>query len=514
MKKIRSFFERSYKIVAYFFVIGVLAIINYYHLFTSEKIPIAKTCIVTVIAMICFITINKFVISKIGKKLSIIIITLLTVIFLGLEVASVYYFRVEFNWDFKWIMDSAMDMATKNHTDNLYYFKIFPNNIGVVLIVTLAIKLAAGNYIGAYIANIAFVFLAVIFTILCSWKIGGRKVAINASIISILFAPLYLYTPIVYTDTLSAVFPVMTLFFWILTKESWEKSSCIKDDIKTDIMLFLAVIAATIGFIVKAVAAIVLVAICIDMIFCNRKSFKKVMAITITFIVLMVGFNKVTENYFLKENRKNNLEYPTTHWIMMGLSKPISDGGDSIGYGGYCQKDSDYTATSGNYQEKKEANIAKIKERLKDFGINGYVEFLYKKLRYVWSDGTYYSLSLIGWDTLNKTSGPYRYVLGKDSKNFKEYLELFNTAIFAVILLGFIIDVIRKNMNQNIRILGISVVGIAVFLLLWEARSRYIYFMIPIFIILAANGINSISDAINLGQKDEVKNNSDKKSKE
>ena len=64
---------------------------------------------------------------------------------------------------------------------------------------------------------------------------------------------------------------------------------------------------------------------------------------------------------------------------MMGLGKPESEGGTAIGYGSYSQKDADYTATSGNYEEKKEANVREIKERLRNYGLKGYLHFLYKK---------------------------------------------------------------------------------------------------------------------------------------
>ena len=69
-----------------------------------------------------------------------------------------------------------------------------------------------------------------------------------------------------------------------------------------------------------------------------------------------------------------------------------------------------------------------------------------------------------------------------------------NNALFILIVTGFFIDIKKKKDNQISRILGISIVGIALFLMLWEARSRYIYFLIPVFCILGAMGLTNISN--------------------
>ena len=46
-----------------------------------------------------------------------------------LTILSVKYFRVEYNWDFKYIMETAKQLYETNSTENLYYYKMYPNNI-------------------------------------------------------------------------------------------------------------------------------------------------------------------------------------------------------------------------------------------------------------------------------------------------------------------------------------------------------------------------------------------------
>ena len=433
------------------------------------------------------VLLNKCVFNKIKEKRLIWLILLIAGLFLALEIITVAYFKVQYNWDFKCLMESAMRIATSIKPKELGYFKVYPNNIGALIIVTIVLKIFGGNVNAAYALNIVLVFLSFIFAVLSANKIGGIKLALNTAIVFLLTAPIYLYTPIIYTDTLSIAFPVMTLYFWLLMKQNKDISK-----IKYYLSLVAMVIASCIGFCVKPVAAIIFVAIIIDSIFTHKKIVKDILIAIVLFVVLVMSYNKVTAKVILRDNRKNDMEIPTTHWIMMGLGKPESDGGTAIGYGSYSQRDVDFTITSGNYSEKREANIKKIKERLRDFGVKGYICFLYQKGKYIWNDGTYYSLKLIGWDTLNKSSVLYQYVLGEKSEPFVESMTYWNNIVFVLIVLGFAIKLKRKENVQEFRVLGISIVGIAMFLLLWEARSRYVYFLIPVFCLLAAMGLTNI----------------------
>lgn len=502
MEKTKNFFNKIYKIIAYTAIFLLLVLVNYCHILSkTENISVNLTYILfVVVELIIFVLINKVFFNKLEKmKIQILTVTFI-VLFCFMEIVSVYYFRVKYNWDFKWIMDSAMDIATTGTTQNIYYFKIFPNNLGALIVVTIWLKIFSGNVMGAYILNIISVLLAVIFSVLTAKKIGGEKLALNTIILLFLCAPLYLYSPIIYTDTLSVAIPVMTLYFWILAEENKTKSN-----VKHYMYLVFMVIISVIGYCIKPVAAIVFVAIIIDSVFSNKKVFKDIMISLILFICLTMSYNKVTAKFILKDNRKNDLEFPTTHWIMMGLGLPESEGGTAIGYGAYSQKDADFTSISGSYTEKKNKNIEEIKLRIKNFGTKGYLKFLYNKFKYVWNDGTYYALSLIGWDTLNTNSIPYRYVLGEKSNIFRNSMTYLNNALFIFIIVGLCVDVFSKKKKAIIRILGISLVGIAIFLLVWEARSRYIFFLIPVFAILGAIGIENICNCIKFRTKEEVK---------
>lgn len=492
MEKFKGVLNKSYSFIAIIAILITLFLINFFHIINENVI--ANVFFILLGIAIMFL-LNKFIISKLQNRTIRICIIVLLLIFFILEILAVVYFRVEYNWDFKWIMDSSRDISTTGTTENTFYFKMFPNNWGALAITTMAMSITGGSAIGAYGINIVFVFLAALFAVLSARKIGGNKLALNTVILLVGCAPLYLYSPIVYTDSLSVAFPIATLYFWLLAKENREKSQTKKSYIWTIVMALVGII----GYCIKPVAAIILAAIVIDELFTNlnKETLKKVAIVLIIVFTIMKLFNFLGEKLIIKDSRKNDLEFPMTHWVMMGLNKPETEGGTAIGYGAYSQKDADFTAESGNYQEKKAANIHMIKERLQEYGFGGYMQFLFNKFRYVWNDGSYYVLQQIGWDTKNKESIPYQIVIDQNSNGFfKGYMTNFNNYIFFVICAGAVIEIARKEKNQVSRIMGIAIVGIALFLLVWEARSRYIYFLIPIFCVFAAYEFRYIIELI------------------
>ena len=406
IKKLNDNITFFYKIVSFVTVFFMIIVINYNNFFGKETKSILKNIFIPLIIFAVLFLVNKLC-NKLKEK-DIFKINISLLIFFGiLEVLSVLYFRVKYNWDFKWLMDISSDLAKNGHSDNLYYLKIFPHNISATLIITCAKKIFFNNDLGAYVLNIVSVFLAAFFSMLSARKINGEKLVLNTIILLIICSPFYLYTPIVYTDTLSVLFPIATFYFYLLTRDNINNNNN-----KSVIYFIIMTIIAFFGYCIKPVAAIVYVAVLIELLFSFKKEFIKYIFISLIIFVFLINlYNMIIEKFIIKDNKKNDSAYPYTHWIMMGMNKPISEGGTSIGWGAYSDEDVSYTANSGNYQQKVNANIDKIKERISNYRIVGYIKFLFNKFKYIWNDGSFYVLNKIGWDTLNKESLIYNFII-------------------------------------------------------------------------------------------------------
>ena len=64
----------------------------------------------------------------------------------------------------------------------------------------------------------------------------------------------------------------------------------------------------------------------------------------------------------------------------------------------------------------------------------------------------------------------------------------------SIIILNFISVFVRKDISTNVLMLGI--IGLSLFELLFEARARYLYIYVPLYIILAIYGISFINQKI------------------
>ena len=67
----------------------------------------------------------------------------------------------------------------------------------------------------------------------------------------------------------------------------------------------------------------------------------------------------------------------------------------------------------------------------------------------------------------------------------------FYIILLLCILIGIIYNIFNKDDSVN-KVLIMSIIGITIFLLIWEARSRYIYNFLPILCLLAVIGIKNI----------------------
>ncbi len=156
------------------------------------------------------------------------------------------------------------------------------------------------------------------------------------------------------------------------------------DKSKTKILLLLlSGLFVAIGFKIRVVVAIFLIAIIVENIINNKLSKKIIFNTSYLLIGFIIGILacKLIEMPFNIEKNKS-AEMPPTHWVMMGLNKEFD--------GLYNDKDYSFTRKRIGYTAKVEANIKQIKKRIKNLGFKSLVPFICTKLRVNWSNGEYF----------------------------------------------------------------------------------------------------------------------------
>lgn len=201
-------------------------------------------------------------------------------------------------------------------------------------------------------------------------------------------------------------------------------------------------------------------------------------------LILTFIYNILFNFYIVRERDYSSQKFPIYHWIMLGLSE----------YGGYNDEDFMYTYLQEGYENRKNAEIVRIKQRLSELNFITLGNHLNKKLNYTWSDGTYYAPCKLDRQPLNKNI-MHEFVLekGEYTDYYKYWPQImhFGMLIFIVINAGYILKN-KEYSNKNI-VLILTMYGQTIFLLIWETRSRYLLAFLPIMLMLSLGGIDTLS---------------------
>lgn len=456
-------------ILAMIFALSLGVIHPYY-----ENLKAIFIILVAVVEIIIF-----YFLMKITKNLStksLIIISIINiVIFLVILSIFGYELRVKPSWDFGTVYEAALEKAS-GHSRYLsaYYYDLYPNNIFITVIWAWIYKIfkvfSISYFYGSIVLNMIFELITVVVLYFLIKNLYGLRIATIYSFFILLMTPFYSYAPIFYTDTISMLFlPISYLLFnKYLKKQNW-------------IYLIIIGILAAIGIGIRNNIVIGYIALIIFIIFKFKNIkiiLKSIVGIIVPIIILMAVINGICQSNIPRPLAKSG--FPFTHWIMMGMQ----------GDGAYSASDVEASLKAGPNKENIERfNKKVIKERLENFGVEGYIKFLVKKNELTWGDGTLGGPFYLEREPLN-TGTMYQYVVKGKNDGFL-YLgqgtQLF--MLIFIVISGLSLYKDRKNMAM---LCNITIFGTFLFLMIWETCPRYLFCILPLMILSACNGIKLI----------------------
>ena len=458
---------------------------------------------------------NKDIIKKFysNKKSRIITGVVAGIVILGIQIIIARCFYYPVGWDVRILRESAEAMVFNEPVD-YSYFQMFPNNVFLLWVFKNICYISnlfpnLDYEFALVIFNIIVIDLGVLITILVSKKIFGSKLAVLTGILSsvlLIFSP---WMNVVYSDTIGLFFPVL-IFYLYLKCDDWSKKL-------SKIILYISIgLVSVIAFQVKPTNIIILIAIFISIFFFRmnnkKEAFKSLgimFCIALSFVFGKYIYNNSIGNIEIcgqKVSDNDAIVIPSTHFLMMGMQEQFNEENQAVTYGSWKQSDYFYTFSFNGKEEKVKAHINEIKNRLNNFGTKGYIEFLYNKANWILHDGTFY----YGGE------GGFVYEQPSADNKFAEVIQEYyvptnsgyvniayiNEGVWVVMLFLIIISVISKEkQREDIFILRLTITGIIVFLLFFEARSRYLINHLPIFILLSVYGFQCIFNKINSSMK-------------
>jgi hypothetical protein len=401
-------------------------------------------------------------------------------VMIAIQIGFVYIYHVDPKlWDFEVIYEAARGLPTGDHSYS-YYFEDYPNNIGITLLLSGVFQFADSlgfhnpQHVGLTF-NIVMIDIGLIFLYLTARKVFGIRKATMALVVSLILSPFVTYTPIYYSDTLSLPMVIGSLYFYLVSKD--------KGKIGKLLFIFLVALTGVLGMIIKPTVAILFVAIFIHMLLTERLSslLKQAAIIAIVIFGGLQLYGDAVDMTKIIPIPYKQAGYPYTHWIMMGLKGP---------YGFYDYYDVMYTESFPTKETRKEANIKIIRERIHNYGVKGLVNLFSNKNLFVWGDGTFFAPIKLNRGVPQYTQY-HKYILPLEKNENGVYIyfcQIVNLSLILLLLISGVYQLSKPGLTIII-LCSLTLFGVGLFFLVWEARSRYLLQFAPLIVLCSMDGL-------------------------
>lgn len=434
---------------------------------------------------------------KLQRKLDRRNLVVLSAILFAIQILVAWQIYFKTGWDCGKLVQMSQEIAFQGRSigDDLYFSR-YPNNVLLVAIFAGILRLTKfigfhADYfpliiVGCFMVNAAGFFMAdSIRTVL---KRGWVSYA--AWVVYVVLVGLSPWISIPYSDTYSIFFTCFCV--WLLMNRTEKNKyfiwvaigffSWIGGYIKPTVLL---VLFGIIGLEVwKQICAM------------KKEQLKKNACSTILWL-LSLGFGiflAVEANQFAQAKMECELneskKLTPVHYLMMGLN--YKSGGT------YDQWDVNYSADSSNVKERNEKAFEQIQYRLSSMGVKGLAIHATRKTLTNFNDGTFAwgNEGEFYWNIEPKENG-----LAKGLRNYYyewgslyPYFQIITQGCWILVLsfIPFLILKDEKGANKKTAVVILGMLAISCFVMLFEARARYLYLYVPFFIFSSAIGLERL----------------------
>ena len=412
-------------------------------------------------------------------------------------------------------------------TTQMEYFSRYPNQLFLYGVFTgIAHFLQAfgisNYYLGLICLSSLSVAACVPMTAYVAKRMAGHAVGYGAFVLSAVMCGLSPWIMVPYSDTFGMFFTVFILWCYVCldkqVQNQDEQTSALagvhvnaRIDARTCCRWFLMGLAVVIGYAIKPTVIFVFVAIVVSELIQWFASFaphgsrgsqsskdpydlrKTATAIIACVLGIVLAFALTS---FVKNSTydvDDNAAFSATHFLMMGAN-PVSGGVWSV-------SDVEFSDAANTPEERSRANLAEFKNRVMAMDLPQANMFLLKKLLTNFADGTFaweiegdFYTQIIGTNeaVLNF------YGISPDASLDNNTFAPLSQVLWLFVLAGCILIVLGRRPLKAETVIAFTLLMLSAFLMLFEARARYLFLYLPFFIILGAMGWNRLRRLIDL----------------
>lgn len=440
-----------------------------------------------------------------------------TIILIVLQLFIIAGARFVAGWDV-WLITNIGD------TTQMEYFSRYPNQLFLYGVFTgIAHFLQAfgisNYYLGLICLSSLSVAACVPMTAYVAKRMAGHVVGYGAFVLSAVMCGLSPWIMVPYSDTFGMFFTVFILWCYVCldkqVQNQDEQASALvgvhvdaRIDARTCCRWFLMGFAVVIGYAIKPTVIFVFVAIVVieliqwltSLASCSsqasqgsrdlRKTATAIVACVFG-VVLAFALTSLVKNstYDVDENAA----FSATHFLMMGAN-PVSGGVWSV-------SDVELSDAANTPEERSKANLAEFKNRVMAMDLPQANMFLLKKLLTNFADGTFaweiegdFYTQIIGTNeaVLNF------YGISPDASLDNNTFAPLSQVLWLFVLGGCVLIVLGRRPLKAETVIAFTLLMLSAFLMLFEARARYLFLYLPFFIILGTMGWNRLRIHIDL----------------
>ena len=487
MEKVKKYLYKAILLVLLVFV-AYATCCSVFNIYKPHERLMPIIIIFGVIVSVFFFIFLKRKINKINERTSNVLAIIICVIFfilmslfgnlLGtIPSSDIVYLRNEAHL----MMENGGVFATED------YFSRYSYQTPVAILVYFIYRTGSLFHIENLAAfgtviNALFIAITAAFTYLTIKSVKNHQTALITLLFFVLNPIFYLYSSYFYTDTLCMPFAAIAMYLFVLG---------IKKDKKIAEIMLLGTsgILLAIGTKIRAVICIILIAMIMSIWFKNRICKKSIINVVTLFIGFLIGWCICTVIALpFKTPNIESCKLPSTYWVMMGLNEE-SDGK-------YIASDRAYVETRELYKDKYYLTLDEIKNRIRNFGVTGLMNFERNKISVNWSNGDYDYVQKL--TNVEKINGLYKYTVGNKNIFVLYYAQICKAFIMVIFLIAIIKELYQKDIDKNNSYLFISMIGAFAFYLLWEVAARYSLTFLPWMILLFGSGLEGVEDLLNI----------------
>ncbi|MCM1506585.1 MAG: glycosyltransferase family 39 protein [Ruminococcus flavefaciens] len=335
-----------------------------------------------------------------------------------------------------------------------HYFAVYPNNHMLFTVIYGLYKLEyiiTGNITNTLPVILNIISLNISYVLMyCTARVMySPERSLVCAVRGLMFTPIITYSAFFYTDSMAMPWITGALYLYV----KWCRNGK---------LLHMALCGTVLAFAykLKGSAGIFIPAVIVDMILSRRKKGVRGLAVlVVVFAVCCAVLGEISGRVAgVDSTELERYRFPLIHWVMMSAD----------GRGGYCAEDFKYTLSFNGYDSKVNADICRLAEKMSAEGVSGFCGHLFQKISYTWRDCTYMAGYYNKYDFL-RSYGFYTF-----------------TAVCHFTLMSGIVrrSIFEKKSTDFSLMLKVMLTGLAVFLMIWEARCRYLVSFFVLFALI------------------------------